>query len=365
MIPAGSLFSSAREMAKFVIFHLKGSESEGKKLINKSTLEKMYEPQFPSKNQLVGHGLGILRGYDSDVLLLHNSGGGYGYATYHIWLPKYGIGVVVLTNQNNHSIHQSIAYDAIEKMLKLKHGYVRKVKPLIKNDIAEKPVFNTKVKTLHRFEGDYWADYGLMQISELNGILHRTLVNGKEETLTPISETDFINGEGHIFTFKIDESGKPVGLTIFRDVYGTSYCPLHFSPYDVGPDNENWRKYTGIYSTQMQGNIIYYSIMMKSGYLYMFREGILHEYEPNFFFTSEGEAVTFRDNKMNYANIPLVKEINQYEKLLKLKETNPEDKMLRKYSLQNLSDAYKLIGDIENMTKINELNQKLHPELNN
>jgi len=199
----------------------------------------------------------------------------------------------------------------------------------------------------------------------LNGILHRTLVNGKEETLTPISETDFINGEGHIFTFKIDESGKPVGLTIFRDVYGTSYCPLHFSPYDVGPDNENWRKYTGIYSTQMQGNIIYYSIMMKSGYLYMFREGILHEYEPNFFFTSEGEAVTFRDNKMNYANIPLVKEINQYEKLLKLKETNPEDKMLRKYSLQNLSDAYKLIGDIENMTKINELNQKLHPELNN
>jgi tetratricopeptide (TPR) repeat protein len=91
-------------------------------------------------------------------------------------------------------------------------------------------------------------------------------------------------------------------------------------------------------------------------------EGIFREYKPNFFFTSEGEAVIFGGNSMNYANILLTKEIDPYDKLIELIEVDSKDMRLRKRSVQSLGNAYKMMGDLEKAIEVYKLNVKLHPE---
>jgi CubicO group peptidase (beta-lactamase class C family) len=362
MIPSGGLFSSAREMAKFVSFHLLGGEIDGKRFIDTSILEEMHKPQFPVKNQLTGHGLGILRGHMSDIMILHNNGSGYGYATYIIWLPEHNIGLVILTNQNNQNVHQTISYDALRKMLILKYGREHKDKSYNSVELIERPVLIIETEKLHRFEGDYRVDAGLMLIRVLGGSLYMTPPGGEPEVLITQSEIEFTTSKGELFTFKLDEKGKPLGVSVLANISGLNYYPLHLSPHDIGPEKKKWRGFTGIYSVKIFGSIIYYCVTIKAGYLYMQGEGIFREYKPNFFFTSEGEAVIFGGNSMNYANILLTKEIDPYDKLIELIEVDSKDMRLRKRSVQSLGNAYKMMGDLEKAIEVYKLNVKLHPE---
>ena len=63
---------------------------------------EMYEPQFAVKNLVGGYGLGIEANPRFGAMVVSHGGGGYGYLTTQKWIPEYGIGVVVLTNQVNH-----------------------------------------------------------------------------------------------------------------------------------------------------------------------------------------------------------------------------------------------------------------------
>lgn len=362
MIPSGSLFSSARDMAKFVLFHLSGGIVNGKRLIDETILEEMYKPQFPVKNQLNERfALGIGRYRMFDTVLLSHSGGGYGYLTDQRWLPEYNIGVVVLTNQHYHNVHGTIANDALGKMIKLKYGMIPEGKPFKTVEFTDKPVISLKTDKLYRLEGDYWVDAGLMLVRVMDGELYRTLPGGEPGKLTPHSETEFTNPKGELFIFKLDERGKPEGILILKHIYGPYYRPLHSSPHDLGPDKREWRKLTGIYSAQIHGNIDYFCVTMKNGYLYMQREGSFREYKPNFFFTSEGEAVIFGDNSMNYRNIPLTKETDPYVKLLRLAETDSDNRRLRERSMRGLGNAYLTMGDLDKAIEVFVLNVKLHP----
>lgn len=362
MVPAGGLFSTARDMAKFVSFHLSRGKINGKHLLDQNLLEEMYKPQFPATGQLTGHGLGILQGLDSGIRFLHNSGNGYGYATYHMWYPEPNIGLVILTNQNNQNVHQTITYRALNKMQELKCGHVKEEKSPNPVQPTKRHVKSVETEKLRSLEGEYRVDTGLMLVRLHDGKLYRTLPSGKPEALTPHSETEFTNQRGDVFAFRLNEEGKPLGVSILGSISGPSYCPLHLSAHDTGPDKQEWRRLTGIYSAQMQGNLIYYSVTTKAGYLYMHREGTFREYRPNFFFTSEGEAVIFAHDTMSYANILLTKEKDPYGNLSKLVENNTHDKRLRKRSVQSLADAYRTIGDLDKAIEVYRLNATLHPD---
>ena len=59
LIPAGALYSSVEDMAKFIQFHLNDGVVENKKILGKKYLEEMYSVPFPVKGQLEGYALGI------------------------------------------------------------------------------------------------------------------------------------------------------------------------------------------------------------------------------------------------------------------------------------------------------------------
>jgi CubicO group peptidase (beta-lactamase class C family) len=234
MIPAGSFFSTARDMAKFVSFHLSGGIVHGRRLINKDLLWEMYQQQFPVKNQICGYGLGVETIWQFNTVFLRHSGGGYGYLTLQGWSPKYKVGAVVLTNQAYHSnVHFLIANDALGMVLKVKFGSVPEQRPL---KFAIPSVVSVETGKLHCLEGDYRVGNGLMMVRVKDGELYRTLPNGETGKLSPHSETEFTNPKGEPFLFQLDERGLPKSILIL-DFTGPFYCPLESSPRDdPGPD---------------------------------------------------------------------------------------------------------------------------------
>ena len=94
---------------------------------------------------------------------------------------------------------------------------------------------------------------------------------------------------------------KAKGVLVIDPDYssnGAEYWPLNDTPSDPpGPDREVWRKHVGSYVGTSYGREVKTDVLLKNGYLYVSRGGglRLHEYKPNLFFTTEGEAVIFSD----------------------------------------------------------------------
>src|SRR5215470_3301908 len=82
MIPAGGMYSSVKDMAKFVSFHLAGGKMKGKPLLAENLLKEMYTPQFAAtKDEIYGYGLGIEVEVWKDATRLSHDGGGYGFTS--------------------------------------------------------------------------------------------------------------------------------------------------------------------------------------------------------------------------------------------------------------------------------------------
>ena len=123
MLGAGGLYSTAADMAKFVAVELADTKTKSGRLLKKETLEEMFTPQFPVDHQSAGYGLGIFKRFAFGTVMYSHGGGGYGYDTEQRWFPKFGLGVVVLTNDGDGSdIAQIIADHISEVCIKAKGG---------------------------------------------------------------------------------------------------------------------------------------------------------------------------------------------------------------------------------------------------
>src|SRR5207237_1108313 len=77
MLPAGNLYASVNDMAKFLQFLFAG----GKGVLKRATLEKMYTIQFPEKDKKVGFGLGFFVSDLEGKRVIRHGGAVYGFAT--------------------------------------------------------------------------------------------------------------------------------------------------------------------------------------------------------------------------------------------------------------------------------------------
>jgi CubicO group peptidase (beta-lactamase class C family) len=104
MIGAGGVYTSARDLAKFVRFHLNWGKVNDRSVLDRKLIESM-------STSLPGLGIGVSprhsvseERYPSvdpnafSFCLLNHGGGGFGFSTYMGWVPEYGIGVLCLSN---------------------------------------------------------------------------------------------------------------------------------------------------------------------------------------------------------------------------------------------------------------------------
>jgi CubicO group peptidase (beta-lactamase class C family) len=361
MLACGSIFASARDMAKFVSFHLAGGIVDGKRLINKAILKEMYQIQFPVEKQVCGFGLGILIAPQFGATHLYHPGGGYGYQAVQSWIPEYNIGAVALTNQANHPNVQSQIRDAaLRGMIAAKYGSVPEDQPL---PFADWPAIRLKPDQLRRLEGYYRGGDSVVSVVSVK-VKEGTLYLRETQALRPYGATEFTTADGVRVTFRLNEQGRPEEMQIL-DRWGYNRLPVDHTPTDdPGPDKESWRKLTGIYSVVEYGNTHFVAVTVKNGHLYVvgwMGEARLAEYTPTTFFTTDGEAVIFGDGTMTYGNAPLVREINPHRQAFELAETAPDDEKLRHYALSTLARAYLTLQDQARAIALLTLNVRLHP----
>jgi CubicO group peptidase (beta-lactamase class C family) len=128
--PAGSVFSSVRDMAQWVRLHLNGGSYAGERLLAPAMLEEMHTPQvvmridsttrrlFPTLN-FSAYGLGWrLHDYHGRKVVQHT--GAVNYTRTQVGLiPSEGIGVVVIANLSSSALQTALMYRVFDALLGL------------------------------------------------------------------------------------------------------------------------------------------------------------------------------------------------------------------------------------------------------
>jgi CubicO group peptidase (beta-lactamase class C family) len=101
---AGAISSTARDMARWLIFHLSGGKMDGRRIISEATLREIHSPQVVSggAQQELSHSCYALgwqvQTYRGHTVLSHG-GGIVGFSSFMLLLPGRRAGVVALCNR--------------------------------------------------------------------------------------------------------------------------------------------------------------------------------------------------------------------------------------------------------------------------
>jgi CubicO group peptidase (beta-lactamase class C family) len=120
MVPAGGLYTSANDLARFIRFQLNRGVVDGQPMLDPPLLDEMLTVQFPVRGQRYGYGLGVARtgwyrGRNAD--LFSHGGAGFGFLSDLWWLPELKLGIAVLTNASTHKLQGSLALQILDDLV--------------------------------------------------------------------------------------------------------------------------------------------------------------------------------------------------------------------------------------------------------
>jgi CubicO group peptidase (beta-lactamase class C family) len=95
--PAGGLWSSSREMVRWVAVELAKGKVGGKPVFSEKNVLERAKPMVKSDDRSA-YGLGLLVERYHGLDLVWHTGGTLGFNTIALWLPEHDVGIVVLTN---------------------------------------------------------------------------------------------------------------------------------------------------------------------------------------------------------------------------------------------------------------------------
>lgn len=231
--PAGSILSSANDMAKWMQFQLNNGKVNGKQIVSEKNLNEMRQPHimnpiskaaqelWPSTH-FRGYGLGwSLMDYHGMKVISH-SGGYDGMISYSAFVPEANLGLVILTNKNS-SLYQPLFYSILDAFLgestrDWSAFYLERDKKNTeaqekqKLEDAQKRVKNTKPSAeLSKYVGTYKSQlYGEATVGLKDGSLYLTFVQ------TPIFHGKLNHWHYDTFTIELpDVPSLPEGKVNF------------------------------------------------------------------------------------------------------------------------------------------------------
>lgn len=96
--PAGSHWSTARDLAQYLLTQLKdGVAPDGQRVVSEENLHTTWEPQVPI-SATESYGLGWMTGEYKGVRVVYHGGNTLGFTSELAFMPEAGLGVVVLAN---------------------------------------------------------------------------------------------------------------------------------------------------------------------------------------------------------------------------------------------------------------------------
>ena len=306
LLAAGGMLTSANDLGSLIVFHLRSGVANGKQVISQQGLREMYKPQFTSREQPTGYGLGIYNALQQGTTRLSHGGLGYGISTHYRWLPEHRIGVVLLTNQSSAHNAPALAGQVSDLLINAK-GKTQRVN---KSVPVNTPMAGNDEASAERLAGTYLLYDGILAQFrfEKGGLFH--LVGRDKVRLYPHSMDEFVSGDRR-YKFILSEGGRPKGVTITDPNYDPQtaensvlFLAANDSPSDrKGPDKPGWRSRAGNYTGTFIGAPSHARISMRNGYLYLDEQVKLSEFESDYFTTADGDAVTFQGPRLSVGNL--------------------------------------------------------------
>ena len=118
--PAGSMSSTASDMANFMIAHLSGGALNGGRILKEETLEEMHERHFTYDPALGGMTLGFMEGVFNDQEVLFHSGSTMLYNTGLYLMPEENTGIFISYSGGNHLLHSEVFQEFMDSYYPVK-----------------------------------------------------------------------------------------------------------------------------------------------------------------------------------------------------------------------------------------------------
>jgi CubicO group peptidase (beta-lactamase class C family) len=300
LIPSGGFYTSVADLANFVRLHLNRGRVGARSLIPDRLLEEMSTPQLTVPGQLYGYGLGLGRYLRYGTAYYNHNGGGFGFLSHMSWYPKYGIGLIVLTNSTDNDMTGQFANQVIDRVLMATLGRVPPADPVF----PELRPGAIEPRVAEALVGTYLGRGSQIRLSQRGD----TIGNETAGRFIPLSL--FSESEGYFdqavrirVRFVRRSDGRPDRIIL---VNGGDELDYNDGPTDPpGPDRADWSGYEGEYRYVVWGqDTTTNRVHRKNGYLY-FNDLKVEEYRPGLLFTSTGEALDLRGPILTWRNVKL------------------------------------------------------------
>lgn len=261
-LPAGNLWTSAGDLAKFVSMLAAGGKAGGKQIVSRKTLDEMWKPQLITGD--VGFGVAFRVGKFRSHKSVGHMGAVFGHTSSVALLPDEKLGVVLLSNED-------ITVGPLNKLTNLALSL------LVEAKLGEKPpaVLKPREATpeeLAQLAGDYESQSHWARIEVVDGKLvgniggqpiefaPRGTAPDAEPDKTPV--TAFL-ANGRLFddalvTFDRDSSGKGIAFHAMEQKF------TRVDPHVVSAAPPLWSQFTGVYGH----DFIPLVISVRHGHLY-------------------------------------------------------------------------------------------------
>jgi CubicO group peptidase (beta-lactamase class C family) len=302
-IGAAGLYSSIRDMSKYIQFHLNGGVVNGRRLLSEDLMEEYHAIQFAHRAQRTGYTLGLWREVVSTTFSLYHEGGGRGFGSHLMVYPELGVGVVLLTNREYHGL------TGIQARRIMNGPIINRFGPLPVADPGsdEMRQLDLDDPRLHPILGRYGDSPGFVVAFE-DGVLG---LRTGEDTFSPLTFFDDggelvgMYGSTSEIRFLPPFGNRPGSMMMVSRTHSNSnshYLDFNDSPLDPpGPAKPEWQEYVGEFEVLWEDDpSTTVTIEIRNGYLY-FRDGKCEEYEPGLFFLYDGEALDFRSSPPTFS----------------------------------------------------------------
>jgi CubicO group peptidase (beta-lactamase class C family) len=127
LAPAGSISSSAKDMATWVLAHLNNGKSEGNQVIPQSAIQAIrvpysiqgIDPRDKQKTHFFMYGLGLFINDRNGELVYSHTGGVNGFVSSVMFIPEENAGIIVLTNTDQNNFYENLTEEIRDAFLRL------------------------------------------------------------------------------------------------------------------------------------------------------------------------------------------------------------------------------------------------------
>jgi CubicO group peptidase (beta-lactamase class C family) len=308
-LAAAGLYSSVRDMARYVQFHLNGGMVGGERILREDLMEQYHSIAFARPGQRSGYGLGLVREVTSHTYSLYHEGGGRGFQSLMIVYPELGYGVALLINRDGNGLTGQPGRQVMNGPIIERHGPNIVAEP----DTAEMSAVNPDDPRVRSVLGRYGDENGWVVGYEDEVLGVRTSPDSFYPLAFYYDGGELVGMFGSVSEVRFLPSAgpQPRTLMIVNRRYSNAdinYQALNDSPADPpGPDRPEWREHLGEYEVLWRGEPDRtVGVTLRNGYLFYGGRKCV-EHEPGLFFSNDGEAIDFRSDPPTAANLTLRK----------------------------------------------------------